>query len=182
MVPGKTTLALEYSSQSGVTYIGADAIAESISPGDPVPARLEAGKRFLTAVDEHLSRHESLVVETTLSGRTFRHTIATAKQRGFTISIAYLFLESADTCIARVEERVRKGGHDVPDSDVRRRFGRSLTNFWTIYRQMADTWVLLYNGGGQLQDVAAGSHHSLSIRDTTMFNEFIRIIGTSAHE
>lgn len=102
-----------------------------------------------------------------------------AKELGFDISIAYLFLDSADACVARVTERVRKGGHEVPERDIRRRFARSMINFWTIYREMADNWVLLYNGTGQLQDVAAGSNQNVSIRDATLFSEFMTIVGTS---
>ena len=175
---GKTTLAREYASETGIPYVGADAIAETISADNPASARMEAGRQFLRIVDEYLSQRESLVVETTLSGRTFRHTIAKARDAGFDVSIAYLFLESADACMARVTERVRKGGHHVPDADVRRRFARSVVNFWTIYREMADNWVLLYNGTGRLQDVAAGSHENVSIRETTLFDDFMTIAGT----
>jgi predicted ABC-type ATPase len=176
---GKTTLAREYASQTGVTYLGADDIAESIAPGNAASARVDAGRQFLQSMDVSLSQRQSIVVETTLSGVTFRHTIAKANKIGFDVSIAYLFLDSADTCLARVHERVRKGGHHVPESDIRRRFARSISNFWTIYREMADNWVLLYNGTGQLQDVAAGSNEDVSIRDATLFTEFMTIVGTS---
>jgi len=64
---GKTTLALEYASEKGIPYVGADAIAETISADDPANARIEAGRQFLQSVDDHLSQEESLVVETTLS-------------------------------------------------------------------------------------------------------------------
>ncbi len=90
--------------------------------------------------------------------------------------MAYVFLESADACSARVTERVRKGGHHVPNADVRRRFTRSVVNFWTIYREMADNWVLLYNGAGQLQDVAAGSNQYVTVRDTTLLKDFMTIV------
>ena len=39
--------------------------------------------------------------------------------------------------VARVAERVRKQGHDVPENDIRRRYRRSIKNFWTIYRELA---------------------------------------------
>ncbi len=179
---GKTTLAREYAFDKGIPYIGADAIAETISPTEPAIARIEAGRRFLLSVDDHLSQEESLVVETTLSGRTFGSTIVKSKELGYDVSIAFLFLESADTCIARVTERVRKGGHYVPDEDVRRRFSRSIVNFWTVYRRMADSWVLLYNGTGQLQDVAGGSGDDVSVRDTTLFEVFMKLVGTPSHD
>ena len=179
---GKTTLAIDYASKSGVTYIGADAIAETLAPQDPASVRLESGRRFLQSVHDHLSRKESLIVETTLSGRTFRHTIASAKPLGFKVTIVYLFLKSADVCVARVSQRVRKGGHDVPEADIRRRFSRSVANFWTIYREMGDSWVILYNETSQLLDVAAGSNQNISVRDTTLFRDFTSIAGISEND
>jgi predicted ABC-type ATPase len=175
---GKTTLAREYASVTGITYLGADAIAESLAPNDPASARFDAGRQFIESVDEHLSRQQSLIVETTLSGLTFRHNITKAQQLGFDVSIAYLFMDSTDGCIARVAERVRKGGHDVPEADIRRRFVRSVANFWTTYREMADSWVPLYNGAGTLQDVAAGAREQASIRDATLFSDFMTLVGT----
>jgi len=155
---------------------------KKISPGNPFSARFSAGRQFLKAVDKHFSGSESLVIESTLAGRSFRHTISWARQNGFRISIAYLFLDSVETCMARIEQRVRQGGHHVPDHDVRRRFPRSVANFWTIYRQMADDWVVLYNASEQLQDVAAGSHEDLAIRDTTLFKVFTDLVTASCNE
>jgi len=42
---------------------------------------------------------------------------------------------------------------------------------------MADNWVLLYNGTGQLQDVAGGSSDDVSVRDTKLFKDFMTIVG-----
>lgn len=172
---GKTTLALDFAARSNVDYLGADAIAASLAPHDPSSARLEGGRRFIETLKEYVSRQESVIVETTLSGKTFRHAVADATQAGFAVTIVYLFLKSADVCIARVAERVRKGGHHVPETDVRRRFARSLANFWSIYREMADTWVIVYNETSQLQDVAAGSGLDVAIRDSTLFQDFLTI-------
>ena len=176
---GKTSLAREYASAKGIVYLGADEIAEMLSPGNAAHAKIEAGRRFLAAVNDHLSAGTSMVVETTLSGLAFRKVLSTAKSNGFEITIAYLFLDSADACVARVEERVRKGGHHVPEVDVRRRFSRSIVNFWNLYREMADNWVLLYNGLGQLQDVAAGARMDISVRDPALFSDFMAIVGAS---
>jgi predicted ABC-type ATPase len=179
---GKTTLAHDFAARSNVAYLGADAIAVILAPDDPSSARLESGRRFIDSLNGFLSRRDSVIVETTLSGRTFRHILADAIQREFTVTIVYLFMKCADTCVARVAERVRKGGHDVPEPDIRRRFARSLTNFWTIYREMADKWVIVYNETSQLQDVAAGSGLDVTIRDSMLFQDFMAIGGFSADD
>ena len=108
--------------------------------------------------------------------RNFRTAASVA---GFYVNIAFRFVETADACVARVAERVRKGGHDVPEADVRRRFTRSLGNFWTIYRELADNWVLLYNGITTLQDVAAGSREQTAIRDPGLLSTYLDIVGAS---
>jgi len=53
--------------------------------------------------------------------------------------------------------------------DVRRRFSRSLTNFWNIYRQIADEWILVYNSGNDFVDVALGVGDATSVRDEELF-------------
>ena len=51
---------------------------------------------------------------------------------------------------ARIAARVRKGGHYIPDADVRRRYTRSKKNFWDMYAPIVDYWTLLYNGDAQV--------------------------------
>jgi predicted ABC-type ATPase len=75
------------------------------------------------------AKDESFVVETTLSGRTMRRLLSRARNAGFEITIVFIYLDSPDTCVARVRERVRGGGHNVPENDIRRRFYRSCANF-----------------------------------------------------
>lgn len=105
----------------------------------------------------------------------------TARGAGYTITIVYLFLDSADTCVERIHERVQKGGHSVPESDIRRRFVRSIRNFWRLYRPLADHWLLIYNSGSQPLDVAAGTAEDVSIRDAEMFGVFNRLIDGDSH-
>jgi predicted ABC-type ATPase len=103
--------------------------------------------------------------------------VASAREAGYAISIAFLFVDSADVCVARVAERVRAGGHNVPEADIRRRFERSIRNFWTIYRELADTWVLLYNGLTTLQDIAVGAGPQTAVRDPELFSNFLGHVG-----
>lgn len=53
-----------------------------------------------------------------LSGRSFRNWIPQASERGFEITIVFVFVDSVDVCVARVAKRVRKGGHNVPEDDI----------------------------------------------------------------
>jgi predicted ABC-type ATPase len=176
---GKTTVALEYADEHGLPYVGTDAIAGMLNPTNPTVAQFAAARQFIETVEHHVSNQISFVCESTLSGLTMRNIITSARNAGFTTTIAFLFVDSADICVARVAERVRKGGHDVPEVDIRRRFTRSLVNFWRLYRDLADHWVLLYNGMMASQDVSAGSGRQIAIRDPTLFSTFLELVGES---
>jgi len=174
---GKTTLALEYADEFAVPYVGADAIAATLNPPNPAAAQIPAARQFIRALEEHIVQRKSFVCESTLSGLTMQKFVASARDAGYAISIAFLFVDSEDVCVARVAERVRTGGHNVPEADIRRRFGRSIRNFWTIYRELADNWVLLYNGMTMLQDIAVGSGNQTSVRDSEQLAVFLELVG-----
>ncbi len=174
---GKTTLALEYSLEFGLPYVGADAIAATLNPANPMAAQVAGGRHFLQTLEEYTSQKTSCVCESTLSGLTMRNFIASATKAAYSIDMAFLFVDSADACVARVAERVRKGGHDVPESDIRRRFTRSLRNFWRIYRELADNWVLIYNGMTTMQDVASGSRDQITVRNQELYSAYLALVG-----
>ncbi len=174
---GKTTLALEYADELALPYVGADAIAAKLNPSNPAAAQIKAARQFICTLEEHIVQTRSFVCESTLSGLTMQNFVASARDAGYVINVAFLFVDSADVCVARVAERVRAGGHTVPETDIRRRFGRSIRNFWTIYRELADNWVLLYNGFTTLQDIAVGSGNQTVVRDTEQIAAFLKLAG-----
>lgn len=173
---GKTTIALACAQQFGYTYIGADDIAAKLAPDDPASQQIQAGRQFVWYVSKAIERKQSVVIESTLSGRTFARTIKDARDAGFAISLVHLFLDSADTCVARVDERVQKGGHSVPDRDIRRRFTRSAANFWRLYRPLCDRWILMYNSTTDAQPVAGGDSETHTVQDKTLFDTFMHIV------
>ena len=141
---GKTTFAVEYASRRNCLYLGADAIAAELAPNTPELVPVAAGQELMRRLSASLAGEDTVVLESTLAGRTLRHVVSNARDSGFTITIVYLFLDSPDTCAERVEERVQKGGHSVPEPDIRRRFLHSIHNFWRLYRPLADHRLLIY--------------------------------------
>ena len=83
--------------------------------------------------------------------------IERAKALGYTTTIAYTFVDSAEVCIERIAVRVKNGGHDIPPEDVIRRYGRSKENFVSVYAPIVDHWMLYYNGGDDFVLVAHGN-------------------------
>jgi predicted ABC-type ATPase len=157
--------------------LGADAIAAELAPHDVDSAQIAAGREFLLRVDERLAQDHSFIVESTLSGRTLRSTLLRARERGFSAIVMFVFVDDADVSVARVRERVRKGGHNVPEADIRRRFSRSWHNFWHLYRPLADMWGLVYNGRTEFIDVAMGEGRNVFVFDSIRFRQFFDAVG-----
>ncbi len=175
---GKTTLATPYAEQKDQPYLAADRIASELNPEDPYAARMEAGRQFLQRLDAFIEDRTSFVVESTLAGRGLVRHVDRMNDVGYTTRIAFVFLDSADLCVRRVQERVRKGGHAVPEEDVRRRYTRSKENFWALYRPEVDRWHLLLNTEDGFVDVAAGTPTDTFVLDDDAFEAFHRDIST----
>jgi len=88
---------------------------------------------------------KTFAVESTLSGLTYLRLLRAAQRRGFQVYIHFLWLPKPANAIARVHERVKKGGHNVPAADIRRRFARGLRHFVCDYAPLADRWAVWDN-------------------------------------
>ena len=126
-------------------FINADLIASGLAPFAPQAAALRAGRLMLREIDRHFAARESFAFETTLSGRSYLPRIARWQAAGYRVKLIFLKLDSPEDAIARVVERVRQGGHDVPENVIRRRFAAGLANFQRYYGPQVDEWVLYNN-------------------------------------
>lgn len=75
---------------------------------------------------------------------------------GYNVHVVFLWLNSPELAIARVAERVRKGGHDIPAETIRRRYARGLENFFKLYRPIADSWLFIDASDDFLEEIALG--------------------------
>ncbi len=75
---GKSTFALDHSRSTGIRYLSADQIASQLSPYDPAAARVKASRRFLSSIRESIANRDSLIVESTLAGKSLQNLIGTA--------------------------------------------------------------------------------------------------------
>lgn len=147
---GKSTISKVFLPVEGVVYVNPDDIARELCPQKPEAARIAAGREALRQIADFLGRGVSFAVESTLSGSAYVKALCRAKELGYKTAIIYTFVDTPDVCIARIAARVRKGGHYIPDADVRRRYTRSKKNFWNLYAPIVDYWTLLYNGDAQV--------------------------------
>lgn len=126
-------------------FVNADAIAAGLSAFKPESVAITAGRAMLKRIEQLANARANLAFETTLASRRFAPWIIDLKREGYRFHLLFLALESADLALSRVAERVRSGGHDVPESVVRRRYERGLKNFFKLYMPLADGWQMFDN-------------------------------------
>jgi len=171
---GKTTFAKKYLQDSDVPFLNADEIAQGISPGEVSRVALSAGKEYFRRLDQLIDSRSTFVFESTLSGVGTARIIKNLKDSGFSVAITYLFLETPETCISRITERVSNGGHHVPDKDVVRRYWRSKKNFWLNYKDLADEWCIFTNTNDSFEEVAFGDSSGHEISNVNKFAVFMQ--------
>lgn len=168
---GKTTFAKEFLPKEVkcLRFLNADEMARGLSPLDPSAGAVKGARLLLREVHEAIRRSETFGLESTISGVTYVRLLRDAQERGYSVKLVYLWLPSAEVAVRRVRERVRKGGHDVPADDVRRRFERSLTNLARHYLPLADEWSILDNSGAAPRLVAEGTSAGTRVMDEGVF-------------
>jgi predicted ABC-type ATPase len=136
-------------------FVNADTIASGLSGLHPERVAFEAGRLMLGRIAALAARHASFAFETTLATRGFAALLTRLHAESSRSPVVFLSLPSPEIAIARVQERVARGGHDVPPDVVRRRFFRGLTAFFAIYRHLAGSWILMDNSVvGDMQVIA----------------------------
>lgn len=103
----------------------------------------------------------SFAIESTLSGKTHLALIREAKAQGYRFVLHYVVIGSATQAVARVALRVKVGGHDVPEADVRRRFERSRRHWLEDYLPLADEWGAWDNQAPPPIQIADSQTHTL---------------------
>jgi len=129
---GKSSVAGETFRLSGADYYNPDEAARLLRAANPTLTQTEAnsaawheGVRLLKrASDERLD----FAFETTLGANTIPRLLRQAANAGIEIYVWYVGLESAELHIARVKSRVARGGHDISEADIRRRYEHSRLN------------------------------------------------------
>lgn len=169
---GKTTFSKEILALTGFHFLNADEIEKELAT-----SKIQAGKEFFKRLNEIILKNEDFVLESTLSGGYLVKVIEKAKECGYNVELCYIFLKSPEDCIQRIKLRVALGGHFIPDEDVRRRFYRSKENFWKIYKNLTDSWVMIYNSAIENpQRVAVGDKENHIIELEELFDKFLKDI------
>ena len=170
---GKTTFAKEFLPRyvHCNQFVNADLIAGGLSPFSPEAAALRAGRILLDQIHDLATRKTSFGFETTLSGVTFPSLLRRLKTRGYRIHLFFLWIPSVEFALARIADRVRRGGHDIPEKVVRRRFHKGIRNLFKLYHPLLDSWTLFDNSHNIPQMIAAEAKGILHILDEKLFKK-----------
>ena len=83
---------------------------------------LAGGKAALKKIETGIEKRLSFTQETTLSGYRTEVTAKKVKELGYFVRLFYIGLDSLDESLLRIDNRVKRGGHNIPTDDVERRF------------------------------------------------------------
>jgi predicted ABC-type ATPase len=135
-------------------FVNADEIAKGISPFQPEKVALEAGRIMLNRVKELLNNDESFAFETTLSSRSYKQKIQEAKEKGYTATLIFLWLENIELAKERVRTRVSDGGHNIEPDVIERRYIKGIKNLFDIYLPIVHGAFLFDNSLGVPEIIA----------------------------
>jgi len=173
---GKTTFATEFLPDfvNCREFLNADLIAAGLAPFAPESQNFRAGRLLLERLHELRKQQRDFGFETTLSGRSYARLLQQMRSEGYRVILFFLWLPTADMAVSRVANRVRQGGHNVPEGDIRRRYIAGQQNLFGLYRFLADAWWL-YDAAHLPPDLIAGEEAgALRIQDADTFGRIQR--------
>ena len=170
---GKTTFAREFLPYYAdcKQFVNADFIAGGLAPFSPETAALRAGRLLLEQVRLLAEKKTDFGFETTLSGVTYVSLLRRLKTQGYRIQLYFLWIPNVELALKRISDRVQRGGHDIPEKVVRRRFHKGLRNLFRLYRPILDSWTIFDNSGVSPRPIASEELGELQMFDKGLFTK-----------
>ena len=176
---GKTTFAEKFLPHyvECFEFINADLIAKGLSPFAPSKVAIKAGRILLDQIADAAKRKVDFAFETTLSGKRHSETLKAIKKSGYELHLFFLWLPDVKLALARIVDRVRKGGHDVLERDVRRRFDRGLSNLFHVYKDLFDSWSIFDNSTAKPKQIVKCEQKMLTVYDKKNYRRLLKQAG-----
>lgn len=126
-------------------FVNADSIAAGLSPFNPESVAIEAGRMMLTRIHELMKAGIDFAFETTLATKSYISLVKSAQTSGYIVTLLFIWLDSPETALQRVADRVATGGHNIPEEIIRRRYFRGISNMINLYIPICDRWIVVNN-------------------------------------
>ncbi len=168
---GKSTFAAKFLPHHAQCreFVNADSIAAGLSPFAPELQSMRAGRLALTRIKELTEARSDFGFETTLAGKSYLKMIGDLQSVSYHVSLFFLWLPNAEAAMTRVAERVRNGGHDIPEPTIRRRYDAGLWNFFRLYAPMVNLWRLFDGSRLPPWPIAVGSGSAVRVHRPDLF-------------
>jgi predicted ABC-type ATPase len=128
--------------------VNVDEIARDLRPSDE--QNIRAARIALGSMEKLLASRADFNFETTLSSHQAIEVMRKARAIGYRLELAYIILRSPALHVARVQQRVAQGGHDIPVDVIQRRYACSLANLPKAVR-LADQTIIYDNTEPELK-------------------------------
>lgn len=152
-------------------FVNADEIAKGLSPFQPEKVSFEAGRIMLKRISELLEENESFAFETTLSTKSYKNKVLYAKNKGYTVTLLFFWLNNVELAKERVKTRVKEGGHNIPSKVIERRYTKGIKNLFDIYIDIVDGVLIFDNSFGKHEFIAHKiEQEDMVILDNEKFN------------
>ena len=158
-------------------FVNSDEFAKSLAPFHPESAYITASRYMLRKSQYLFEKREDFCIETTLATRSLIKMVRSAQERGYFVTVVYMWLRSPEIAVQRVAARVESGGHDVPPDVIRRRYYAGIQYFFDIYAPACDKWILVDNSDTEFNIIAEGSRKGTTVRDVELYQQI-----KSAHD
>lgn len=126
-------------------FVNADEIAKGLSPFNPEEVAIQAGKLMLQRIEFLLNANVSFAIETTLASRSYQNLVRRAQGRGYIVILLFFWLPTVNLAKLRVQQRVKSGGHNIPNDVIERRYELGIRNLFKVYMPIVDEWAIYLN-------------------------------------
>ena len=137
-------------------YVNADEIAKGLSPFNPESVAIEAGRLMLERIDYLMTAGVSFSIETKLATKPDVNLVRRAHKQGYNVKLLFFWLESPEMAKLRVAERVAKGGHNIPEDVIERRYYAGIRNLFNLFMNEVDYWAIFMNTKKPMTSIAVG--------------------------
>ena len=157
-------------------YVNADEIAKGLSPFNPESVAIEAGRLMLERIDYLMTAGVSFSIETTLATKSYVNLVRRAHKQGYNVKLLFFWLESPEMAKLRVAERVAKGGHNIPEDVIERRYYAGIRNLFNLFMNEVDYWAIFMNTKKPMTSIAVGGMaFEKHIIEVELYNKMVEI-------
>jgi predicted ABC-type ATPase len=157
-------------------FINADAIAAGISPFNVESVAFQAGRIMLDRIQQLIKENKSFAFETTLSTRSYLKVIEHAKTKGYSVTLLFFWLNSAELAKLRVATRVKQGGHNIPSNVIDRRYFRGIHNLLNDFIHLCNNWGIYDNSESEPKPICWSAQGELEVIDQITYQSILRYV------